>query len=150
MESFYATLAGICFSALGLWWVVVQFKYERWTGTPGRRAAAGAISGQLIALGLISLIAVLSSELQTIWRLGSIVGGLLGAAVSLFAALRAASSGLQRTLGFLSAALFIVTILGAFVFEPMFGMKPLLVGALIDAAMLGASVWQAWLYMMET
>jgi hypothetical protein len=149
MESFYATLAGICFSALGLWWVVVQFKYERWTGTAGRRAAAGAITGQLIALGLISLIAVMSSELQTIWRLGSIAGGMLGAIVSLYAAFKAATTGLQRTLGFLSAALFVFTVLTAFVFGPLFEVKPILVGALIDAAVLGLSIWQAWLYMME-
>jgi hypothetical protein len=92
---------------------------------------------------------VLSTEAPFIWRIGSIAGGALGAAASLIALTRAASSLQQRLLGVASLLLFLAVLAAGFVFEPIFGLKPILVEALIDCVILGLGVWQAWIYMME-
>lgn len=147
-ETFYAVLAQICFAALGLWWVVVEFRHERWSA-PERRAAAGAISGQFIAIGLIALVAVLSGEVKTIWRLGSSAGGLLGVAISIWALRATARVPGQRFITSLTLLLFLVLMALSLVFEPVFGFQPILLEALIDVTILGLSVWQAWQYMME-
>ncbi len=147
-ETFYGVLAQICFAALGLWWVVVQFRHERWS-SPDRRVAAGAISGQFIAIGLIALVAVLSGEVKTIWRIGSFVGGLLGVAVSVWALRATARVPGQRVITGLNLLLFIALIALSLVFEPLFGLQPILIESLIDVTILGLSVWQAWQYMME-
>ncbi len=141
-------LAQICFAALGLWWVVVQFRHERWSA-PDRRAAAGAISGQFIAIGLIALVAVLSGEVKTIWRFGSFVGGLLGVAISIWALRATARVTGQRFITGLTLLLFIVLVALSLAFEPVFGFQPILLEALIDVTILGLSVWQAWQYMLE-
>jgi hypothetical protein len=149
METFYATLSQTCFAALGLWWVVVQFKYDRWSGEPARRAAAGAISGQFIALGVLALIAVLSTEVPVIWRIGSITGGLLGALAALIVLTRTNANGMQRAIGASSLVLFVLVFLTAFTTTPIFGLRPIIVESLIDCALLALAVWQAWTYMMD-
>jgi hypothetical protein len=149
METFYATLAGICFTVLGLWWVVVQFKYERWTSSAGRRAMAGAISGQLIAVGVIALIAVLSAEVPAIWRAGSLIGGALGVIAAGNGLLRAGDVPLQRPLGALNLLLFVVIIAISFISTPIFELRPVLIEALCDCALLAISAWQAWVCMVE-
>jgi hypothetical protein len=152
METFYATMAQVCFAALGLWWVVVQFKYDRWSASPGRRAMAGAVSGQFIAVGLLALVAILSAEVPTLWRVGSFIGGGLGLIATAIGLSRGSDAPAQRTLGVIQIILFALLIpvsLPAVNMQELVGLKSILVEALIDCLVLGVSVWQAWLCMME-
>jgi hypothetical protein len=149
METFYATLAQICFASLGLWWVVVQFKYERWAASPGRRAMAGAISGQFIAVGLIALIAVLSAEVPTIWRVGSFIGGALGTLAASNGLMRGGEVPLQRPFGVLTVLLFVALIILSFVSVPVFGLRPILIEAICNCAVFAITVWLAWVCLLE-
>ena len=62
VETFYATLASICFTLVGLWWVVVQFKYDLFMASPGGRLTAYTASMHFVAPGVISLVAVLTTD----------------------------------------------------------------------------------------
>lgn len=144
MADFYATLAGIAFTLLGLWWVVVQMKYELWMSTPARRRVAYAASMHFVAPGLIALIAVLSGEESQIWRLGAALGGVLGAAVSGYALLSVNLSRSQRLQEGLICLLFLIATGLAFVTTPLFGVRPVMIEALVDTAVLGLGVQFVW------
>ena len=55
LDSFYSTAAQLSFVLLGLWWVVVQFKFDRWRHDPARRRMAYDISSFFLLPGLMSL-----------------------------------------------------------------------------------------------
>ena len=149
MESFYATLSQIAFTILGLWWVVVQFKYDLWKASPGRRTIAGAISAHYVALGLVAVVAAMSGEVRTIWRAGTLLGGLFGAGVSVWALSKALFTPAQRIVTVLSAAVFVVVLVLTFIYEPLFGLTPVMLNAICDVILLGLGLLQTWLFMME-
>jgi len=150
METFYATLSGICFTLLGLWWVAVQMKYDLWMSTPARRLTAYAASMHFIAPGLIALIAVLSAEEGEIWRLGSVIGGMLGALVSGYAISSAALTSWQRIQEAIMLCLFIIIVLLSFISFPLFGLRPIAVEAIVDVGLLGLGVHFVWHFFSET
>lgn len=149
METFYATLSGICFTLLGLWWVAVQMKYDLWMSSPGRRLTAYAASMHFIAPGLIALIAVLSAEGPEIWRLGSAIGGALGVLVSGYAVRSAALTRGQRLQEMLMLCLFSIIFVLSFVTVPLFGLRPIVIEALVDVGLLGLGVHFVWHFFSE-
>ena len=44
LQTFYSTTAQVSFTLLGLWWVVVQFKFDAWADDHVRAAARPATS----------------------------------------------------------------------------------------------------------
>lgn len=78
LETFYATSAQICFALLGLWWVVVQFKYDLFMRQSARRRTAYNISLYFILPGAMSLIAVLAADASLFWQITFAVAGGLG------------------------------------------------------------------------
>jgi hypothetical protein len=149
METFYSTLSGICFTLLGLWWVVVQMNLERWMSTPARRLTAAAASMHFTAPGLIALVAVMVPEENQIWRVGAVVGGILGLLVSAYALFAATLTRGQRIQEALMVILFGLITGLAFVTTPVFGLRPIVVEALVDVAMLGGGVYFIWLLFLE-
>ena len=146
METFYATLAQICFALVGLWWVVVQFKYEPLMSSPSGRLAAYIASMHFIAPGVISLISVLVSDDAGIWRLGSFIGSVLGIVATL-AALRAALlTRTQRVIEVILLVLFAIIAILSFVTTPLFGVKPIMVEALVNVGVITLGVHFAWLF----
>ena len=78
LETFYATSAQVCFALLGLWWVVVQFKYQEWLHDPGRRRMAYDISAFFALPGIMSLASLMAERLTYLWQVGFAVAGMLG------------------------------------------------------------------------
>ena len=114
-----------------------------------RRLTAYAASMHFIAPGLIALIAVLSAEESQIWRLGTAIGGLLGALVSGYAISSAAFTGWQRAAEALMLALFVLIFLLSFVTTPVFGLRPVAVEALINVGLIGLGVQFVWQFFTE-
>ncbi len=83
LSDFYSTVAGICFTLLGLWWVVVQFKFDAWSADPARRRTSRHVSMYFLVPGIMSLFAILSARLTTLWRIGFGVAAAIGLVESL-------------------------------------------------------------------
>ena len=93
LQDFYATVAQACFTLLGLWWVVMQIKYEDWMRDPLHRRASYDISLYFLLPGMMSVVSLLAIEVTTIWRIGFAIAGLLGAAESAVSIATARSYG---------------------------------------------------------
>lgn len=77
-ETFYQTAAPLCFTLLGLWWLVLQTKYHEWINDPARRRSVTNITLYFLLPGSMSLLAVLSGPQRLIWQVGFIIAGTLG------------------------------------------------------------------------
>jgi hypothetical protein len=146
METFYASFAGICFTLLGLWWVVVQFKYELFMTTRSMRLTAYTACMHFLAPGVLALVAVLSSQEASIWRYGSLVGSLMGLLASAFALRSADLTRTQRVVEIVLLALFMAMLVLSFLTTPLFGIKPVLVEALVSIGVVALGVQYAWLF----
>lgn len=69
LEAFYRTMTELCFTVLGLWWVVVQTKHRRWVNDPQRRSTVINISLYFLLPASMSLLAVLAAQQLILWRL---------------------------------------------------------------------------------
>ncbi len=79
LETFYTTVASLCFALLGLWWVVVQFKHDQWMVDPAKRRMAHDLSLYFILPGMMSLVSLLAGEVKILWRIGFGAAAILGA-----------------------------------------------------------------------
>ena len=75
--TFYTTASGLCFTLLGFWWVVVQFRHDELTTDPGRRRLSFVVSLHFILPGIVSLASLLAGDTAILWR---VAFGLAGAA----------------------------------------------------------------------
>ena len=64
--AFYATTAAACFTLLGFWWVIVEFRHAALTREAGPRRFAFVVSLQFVLPGLASLASLLASG--PVWR----------------------------------------------------------------------------------
>jgi hypothetical protein len=78
VREFYKTFTGLCFTLLGLWWVVVQLKYKDGTGDPRRRRHGYAVLLYFLLPGVMTMISSVNSDLTTLWRLAFGFTGVLG------------------------------------------------------------------------
>jgi hypothetical protein len=78
LETFYSTAAGLSFTLLGLWWVIVEFKHEEWMRDPARRRLSYEVSLYFLLPGTMSLVSLLALEATFLWRIGFGIAGLLG------------------------------------------------------------------------
>ncbi|HZQ09811.1 MAG TPA: hypothetical protein VFD70_24755 [Anaerolineae bacterium] len=78
-ETFYATVAQVCFALLGLWWVVLQFKYAEFMRDDQHRRTAYSISLYFVLPGAMSLLSLLSTDVTILWRIAFMIAGALGA-----------------------------------------------------------------------
>ena len=76
-DTFYQTAAQICFTLLGLWWLVLQTKYAEWIADKARRRMATNISLYFLLPGAMSLMA-LASHARILWATAFIVASLIG------------------------------------------------------------------------
>jgi hypothetical protein len=109
LDTFYSTVAQLCFALLGLWWVVVQFKHEEWMNRPGKRRMAYSISLYFILPGLMCLISLLAADAKILWRLGFGIAGALGAVESAYMIVRGDASAAPS--GWLGLARWVVVLL---------------------------------------
>ncbi|WP_051799127.1 hypothetical protein [Catenuloplanes japonicus] len=75
---FYAAVAGINFTLLGLWWVAVTERRQLREGGPRVRRMAYTVSLQFLIPGALSLLAQVAPEVQAFWRTAFSLAGVLG------------------------------------------------------------------------
>jgi fluoride ion exporter CrcB/FEX len=117
LDTFYATVAQVCFALLGLWWVVIQFKYQAWIKVPARRRIAFNISHYFVLPGVMSLVAILAANTKILWQAAFILTGLLGAFETLSIIfsndLKPARPRLLHTGGWIQLVLYLIVVLTA-------------------------------------
>jgi hypothetical protein len=83
LTGFYATVSGVGFTLLGLWWVVVD-KHPEWFGDPRSARMAYVVSLQFMIPATSSLLSLVAPASPAIWRtVFSLLGlvGVVGAAL---------------------------------------------------------------------
>ena len=96
-NAFYATASGLCFTLLGFWWVVVQFRHDDLTADGPRRRLAFVVSLHFVIPGIMSLASLLAGDNGLLWRIAFGGAGLLGLAAVVIAG-RAGVPGATGTL----------------------------------------------------
>jgi undecaprenyl pyrophosphate phosphatase UppP len=77
LQTFYAFVAGTCFTLIGLWWNVVQAR-PRWREDETYRQLATGVYLSFLIPGLMSLAAQAGIESPLLWRLSFGIAALLG------------------------------------------------------------------------
>ncbi len=90
--TFYAAAAALCFTLLGFWWVVVEFRHTELTSERGPRRFAFLVSLHFILPGLASLASLLSGS-GALWRVTFAICGIAGIAATVVAVLEASVTG---------------------------------------------------------
>ncbi len=98
IAAFYAVVAGVNFTLLGLWWVAVQDRVDLRDRAARRMAYVVAL--QFMVPGTASLISQVAPDVTAIWRITFTLAGLAGAAGVLLVVpvLRQATSRTSATL----------------------------------------------------
>ncbi len=78
LQDFYGSMAQISFTLLGLWWVVVQFKYADFMKDRRRRLQTYDTSLYFVLPGIMSLISLLTTT-GLLWRITFTISAILGA-----------------------------------------------------------------------
>jgi hypothetical protein len=77
-NAFYSTASGLCFTLLGFWWVVVQFRHDELTSDGPRRRLAFVVSLHFVIPGIMSLASLLAGDNGVLWRIAFAGAGILG------------------------------------------------------------------------
>jgi hypothetical protein len=147
--AFYAASSALCFTLLGFWWVVVQFRHAELTRDPAARRFAFLVSLHFIVPGLVSLASLLATG--PIWRVAFGLAGLTGIAAAI-AGMRAAGSkpGMLegvRQVGWLGVPIYALVTLIAVVPDIArtgLGVEPLQVEGLLLVVFLLVGILLAW------
>jgi hypothetical protein len=75
-STFYATASALCFTLLGFWWVVVEYKHDELTTNAGSRHFTFLVSLHFILPGIVSLASLLATG--PLWRVAFGLAGLTG------------------------------------------------------------------------
>jgi cell division protein FtsW (lipid II flippase) len=160
MDAFYQTVAGFCFTLLGLWWAVVQFRHAEWMRDLYQRRAAYSVHLSFLVPGIMSLGAMIAGDVKILWRLVFVVACAFGILAMLFLTVGASAGG-GRTHGsffirqgrWLTIALYaLIAIVAA---QPslagIFGgsLKPLQVEGLLLTLLVFVGVSVAWDFLAE-
>jgi hypothetical protein len=149
-DTFYAAASALCFTLLGLWWVVVQFRHAEMTATPAARRFAFLVSLYFILPGLVSLASLLAAG-GVLWRVSFAAAGLAGLAAVIVAARGAAPTGAMRLLARWSwvagpfYALLTIIAIAPDLARSRLGLEPLQVEGFLLVAILFLGVTFAWL-----
>ena len=159
LEVFYQTVAQLAFTLLGLWWLVLQTKYNEWIHSQTRRRMATNITLYFLLPGAMSLLALLATSSRLLWQVAFILAALIGAVATVFF-LRAAHASQWRnpwslrivtaasSLGLALYALVIVVALLPDLFRAM-GTTPLTVAGVAVTLLVIVGVTLAWTYFIE-
>ena len=156
LADFYSTAAQLFFAILGFWWVVVQFKHQRWSHDPVRRRASYVISLHFLLPGVMSLVSLLSGELSFVWNVAFAIAGAFGVVATLLvAASGSPRMGMQYELFGQGAAIglyALITLLALFPGLPAaigLGVRPIVIEAILITLLTVLGVTLAWFLFME-
>src|SRR5690348_9389153 len=81
LRDFYLALAPVSFTLLGLWLIVVQTRHAEWRHSPRSRRRAYAVWLQFALPGLMSLLSLIDTTSEALWRVSFAVVALVGVAI---------------------------------------------------------------------
>ena len=147
--TFYAAASALCFTLLGFWWVVVQFRHAELTASVAARRFMFLVSLHFIVPGLVSLASLLATG--PMWRIAFGLAGLTGILAAI-AGTRAAGStspllaGLRAKamLGIPVYALVTVVAVAPEIVRTSLGIEPLQVEGLLLLLILLLGILLAW------
>lgn len=151
MDAFYQTLVSICFTLMGLWWAVVQFRHDEWMSDPDHRRMAHAVYLSFLVPGMMSMGSLVSGDVRFIWQATFVLSALLGGAAT-FLVMRSVKKGAGQSWLFRGGrwvvlALYAIVVL--FAIEPGLAapLKPLQVEGLVLSGLIFLGVNFAWVLM---
>jgi hypothetical protein len=80
ISAFYAVVAGINFTLLGLWWVAVQERAELRRSGARTGQMAYVVSLQFLLPGTVALLSQVAPNVPLLWRSAFVLGGAAGVA----------------------------------------------------------------------
>ena len=156
MEEFYQTMSGLCFTLLGLWWAIIQFRHEEWMSDPNQRRLAFSVHLSFVVPGLMSLVAMLSTDLRIIWQATFVIAGLLGLVAGVLAirSIHIADKygwafRYGRWFGVLLYGVVIIFAIAPELATSLFGLKGLLLEGILLSLLVLLSVSYAWEFLAE-
>jgi phosphatidylserine synthase len=81
LSDFYGAFGPVALTVFGLWLVVVQTRYDDWSRSVAQRRRAYAVSLHFAIPGLMSLLALVDANDQTLWRIAFGVAAFFGATI---------------------------------------------------------------------
>lgn len=156
LQDFYGSMAQVSFTLLGLWWVVVQFKYQDFMRDRRRRLQAYDTSLYFVLPGIMSLISLLSTS-GLLWRITFTTAAVLGSVEAVFllaTTRRAQGSRLWRGAHYAGCGLYVLVALFA-IFPALAGklglqVKTLQVEGVFLALIIFLGVQSTWIQFSQT
>ena len=158
LQTFYQTVAQLCFTLLGLWWLVLQTKYREWIGDKAQRRIITNISLYFLVPGSMSLMALLSTQTPRLWQVTFFAASGLGTfetGGALVTHARAASmSRFARTMRVAGLLLYLlVAVVAVIAFIPgaahAIGLVPLTTAGFLVTLIVVLGVILAWEYFIQ-
>jgi hypothetical protein len=81
LKDFYLALAPVCFTLLGLWVIVAQTRHAEWRRSPRQRRRGYAVWLQFALPGLMSLLALVDTSSEALWRASFATVGIAGVVI---------------------------------------------------------------------
>jgi uncharacterized membrane-anchored protein len=162
-ETFYQTVSQVCFTLLGFWLIVLQTKYQEWSGKVERRRMIINISLYFLLPGTMSLLAMLAIQATVIWRVAFVATSAVGAietVLMLWSISRSRRRNSRRNTTSSRGALLmrivelflftLIALVGVFpqVFN-RFGLTALTVAGVLLTLMVVGGVALMWIYLIE-
>jgi hypothetical protein len=146
-NTFYATAATLCFTLLGFWWIVVEFRHTELTRDPMSRRFTFLVALHFIIPGLVSLASLLAAG--ALWRVAFGLAGLAGLAAVITGIGVGTRAGPLRNLGraaWIGLPLYALVTLIAFVpdLARVVGLEPLQVEGFTLVVILLLGILLAW------
>jgi hypothetical protein len=147
--TFYSAASALCFTLLGFWWVVVQFRHAELTADAAARRFMFLVSLHFIVPGLVSLASLLATG--PMWRVAFGMAGVTGIAAAI-AGTRAggplspllADLRLKALLGIPVYAVITAIALAPDLVRANLGLEPLQVEGLLLLVILLLGILLAW------
>ena len=156
-NAFYSTASGLCFTLLGFWWVVVQFRHDELTSDGPRRRLAFVVSLHFVIPGIMSLASLLAGDNGVLWRIAFGSAGALGLVAVVIAGRNAVPGAtgalaMVQQLEWLVAPLYVILALVAIVPEiarSTIGLQPLQVEGYVLTTIVLLGILFAWALFTE-
>lgn len=149
LNAFYATVSGIGFTLIGLWWVVVD-KHPEWFRDPVTARMAYVVSLHFMIPAGSSLLSLVAPEKPVVWRAVFVVMGLSGVvgAILVGRTLGAVRRSFGTTAMVLALPVYVLVVLVALApkLSSLVNLLPLQVEAFLVAAVLLLGLHAVWFF----
>ena len=144
MADFYSSASAVCFVLLGLWWVVVQLKFDEWRDDRSKQRMAYRISLYFLLPGLISMLSLLEVEGTFFWRSVFVTGAVVGVVETIASRVSGRSRAAVAATLALYVLMAVVAVSPGVVLRLLPGLPPLAVEGILLTMLVLLGVNMAW------